>query len=167
MNTLKKLEKYLDSYLKTPEVTGRFASKMVMEDSSVCDNSNYLMAESNINNYIDDNKNDDRFQKLLFSYIDDKKLKDSDVYNKVNIDRRLFSKIRNDNYHPSKNTIILLGLSLELSEVEIDKLLDSAAYSLPKNNNRDLIIRFCFKEKIYNPFEVNELLDSYNCQLLF
>ena len=124
------------------------------------------MVGSDINNFINDNKNDDRFQKLLFSYIDDKNLKDSDVYNKVNIDRRLFSKIRNDNYHPSKDTVILLGLSLELDENQIEKLLDSASYSLPKNNNRDLIIRFCFIEHIYNPIKVNELLDNYNCSLL-
>lgn len=122
--------------------------------------------EDNINKYINENKSENKFQKLLFKFIDDKNLKDSDVYNKVNIDRRLFSKIRNDNYHPSKNTIILLGLSLELTENQIIKLLESASYSLPKNNNRDLIIRFCFIEKIFDPIKVNELLDTYNCQLL-
>ena len=59
--------------------------------------------------------------------------------------RLLFSKIRNDKkYHPSKETVILLGLSLELNEQEIDILLNSASYSLPKNNRYDLIIRFCF-----------------------
>ena len=122
---------------------------------------------SSIDNYIDDNKDDNKFQKLLFSYIDNKGLKDSDVYNKVNIDRRTFSKIRNNpEYHPSKNTVILLGLSLELTEKEIEKLLESASYSLPKNNNRDLIIRFCFIEHIYNPIDVNDLLDNYNCSLL-
>ena len=70
----------------------------------------------NIDEYINDNKDESKFQTLLFKYIDERKLKDSDVYNKVNIDRRLFSKIRSDaSYHPSKETIILLGLSLELS----------------------------------------------------
>lgn len=71
---------------------------------------------SNIDEYIDSNKNENKFQKLLFKYIDDRNLKDSDVYNKVHIDRRLFSKIRSDeDYHPSKDTVILLGLSLELN----------------------------------------------------
>ena len=56
----------------------------------------------------------------LDQFIDNKNLKDSDVYNKVNIDRRTFSKIRNNpEYHPSKNTVILLGLSLELTESEM------------------------------------------------
>ena len=102
----------------------------------------------------------------MFQYIDERNLKDSDVYNKVHIDRRLFSKIRNDYmYHPSKETIILLGLSLELNENEFIALLDSASYSLPKNNYFDLIIRFCFINKIYQISEVNKLLEEYGCKL--
>ncbi len=120
----------------------------------------------NIDYYINKNKNDNKFQKLLFSFIDRNDIKDSEVYNKVHIDRRLFSKIRSDDsYHPSKETVILLGLSLELTEEEIEELLESASYSLPKNNIYDLIIRFCFIEGIYALKEVNELLDSYNCKL--
>ena len=120
-----------------------------------------------IDDYINNNKNESKFQTLLFKYIDERHLKDSDVYNKVHIDRRLFSKIRSDaSYHPSKETIILLGLSLELSEEEMINLLESASYSLPKNNYFDLIIRFCFINKIYKITDVNELLDDYNCKCL-
>ena len=121
---------------------------------------------SSIDNYIDDNKDDNRFQKLLFSYIDDKGLKDSDVYNKVNIDRRLFSKIRNDNYHPGKDTIIKLGIALNLDINELEGLLSSASYSLPKNNERDLIIRFSFINKIYNIDTINDFLYDYNVNIL-
>ena len=118
------------------------------------------------NDYLKESNKESNFQELLFKYIDDRNLKDSDVYNKVHIDRRLFSKIRNDiNYHPSKETVILLGLSLKLNEDEIDKLLNSASYSLPKNSIYDLIIRFCFKERIYNLNDVNDLLEVYNCKL--
>lgn len=120
---------------------------------------------SNIEEFVNQKDQYNNFQSLLFKMIDDRNLKDSDVYNKVNIDRRLFSKIRNNNYHPSKETIILLGLSLELNENEIIELLDSASYSLPKNNYYDLIIRFCFINKIYNINKVNDLLDEYNCKL--
>jgi hypothetical protein len=119
-----------------------------------------------IEDFINNNQDINKFQKLLFSYIDSKELKDSDVYNKVHIDRRLFSKIRSDiDYHPSKETVILLGLALELKESEIEELLNSASYSLPKNNVYDLIIRFCFIEGIYDLIEVNSLLDSYECKL--
>ena len=127
----------------------------------------YDYEEEGIENYINENKNEETFQTKLFSYIDQKELKDSDVYNKVNIDRRLFSKIRgNKDYHPSKETIILLGIALELSENEIVDFLESASYSLPKNSTYDLIIRFCFKEKIYNLNTINDLLYDYKCKPL-
>ena len=122
---------------------------------------------SRIENYINENNKENKFQELLFKYIDDRNLKDSDVYNRVHIDRRLFSKIRSDiNYHPSKETVILLGLSLKLNEQEIEKLLNSASYSLPKNNIYDLIIRFCFIEGIYEISDINDLLGIHNCKLI-
>lgn len=128
--------------------------------------SKYSECSSNIDNFIEENKDNSNFKEYLFKLIDDRKLLDSDVYNKVHIDRRLFSKIRNDNnYHPSRETVILLGISLELSEDEIDKLLESASYSLSKNNYYDLIIRFCFINKIYKIIDINNLLDKYNCKL--
>ena len=121
----------------------------------------------NLDNYISENKEDNKFQKLLFKYIDARNLKDSDVYNKVNIDRRLFSKIRNDrNYHPSKETIILLSIALELNEDELLDLLNSAEYSLPNNDISNLIIKFCFQEKIYNLNTINDFLYDYNCKTL-
>lgn len=121
---------------------------------------------SKIEDYINETNKENYFQELLFKYIDDRGLKDSDVYNRVHIDRRLFSKIRSDiNYHPSKETVILLGLSLKLNEEEIDRLLNSASYSLPKNNIYDLIIRFCFIERIYEISDINDLLEMYNCKL--
>lgn len=124
--------------------------------------------KENIHNFIKENKNKySNFQTLLFNMIDERGLKDNEVYNKVHLDRRLFSKIRSDkNYHPSKETVILLGISLELNESEIEKLLDSASYSLPKNNYYDLIIRFCFINEIYNLNDINDLLDEYECKLL-
>ena len=137
-------------------------AKLNKEDSCVFEEVVY----GDISNFINSNKDENKFQSLLFKYIDDRDLKDSDVYNKVHIDRRLFSKIRsNSNYHPSKDTVILLGLALKLNLDEMLDLLNSASYSLPKNNYFDLIIRFCFIEGIYNLKDVNDLLDTYNCKL--
>lgn len=128
---------------------------------------NEFRSNNEIDKFIDNNKNDNKFHTLLFKLIDEKGLKDSDVYNKAHIDRRLFSKIRSDiDYHPSKETILLLGFALEVDEDVIIELLESASYSLPKNNVYDLIIRFCFVEKIYDVISVNQLLDDYDCKLL-
>ena len=159
MNIKKKLDEYLNSYLKVEKRKSAFMGAAKMMECCEC--------AYPINTYIDNNKDEDTFQTYLFKLIDERDLKDSDVYNKVNIDRRLFSKIRsNKDYHPSKETIILFGLALELSENEIEELLSKASYSLPMNNNFDLIIRFCFKEKIFDVNTINEFLYEHNCKLL-
>ena len=163
MNIKKKLETYLYENLETKEKSfGLYKSKRLYNMTE-----EYCTSESNINNYINENKDENTFQTKLFYYIDSKNLKDSDVYNKVSIDRRLFSKIRsNKDYHPSKETIILLAIALELTEDELEDLLTSASYSLPMNTTYDLIIRFCFKEKIYNLNQINEFLYDHNCKVL-
>ena len=173
MDIREKLKIYLDENLEVPKM--RF-SKMKMNNffvgsakASSAPIMDMELCEScaSIDNYIDKELDENKFQKLLFSYIDRNNLKDSDVYNKAFIDRRLFSKIRSDeNYHPSKETVISLACSLELSVDELEELLKSASYSLPKNNKFDLIIRFCFLEKIYDIMEVNNLLSEYRCNLL-
>ena len=156
-----KLKQYIKENYEKPVVRkakmnyASFAGAM-MEEALSADIKSFIKQKDEYND----------FQTMLFKLIDERNLKDSDVYNKVHIDRRLFSKIRSDNtYHPSKETVILLGLSLELSENEIEELLNSASYSLPKNNYYDLIIRFCFINKIYKLTEVNTLLDEYHCKL--
>lgn len=139
------------------KISNNYSTPFIEEElKEVCD----------IQEFINDNKDKyNSFQTTLFKFIDAKQLKDSDVYNKVHIDRRLFSKIRSDkNYHPSKETVLLLGFALELTESELEELLCSASYSLPKNNHYDLIIRFCFIHKIYNLINVNDLLHEYNCK---
>lgn len=167
MNINEKLNKYLKSYLSKPKktFTGFFKKTKTYYEEESLGEACYDYAK--INDFINKNKDKKTFQTKLFKYIDDKNLKDSDVYNKVNIDRRLFSKIRSDiNYHPSKETVILLGIALELSEYEIEDLLESASYSLPKNTTYDLIIRFCFKECIYDINQINEFLYDHNCKIL-
>ena len=46
------------------------------------------------------------FNEMLFSFIDQSGHKDSEIYKSVDIDRKLFSKIRcNKDYIPRKNVI--------------------------------------------------------------
>lgn len=162
MNEEKDLQRIDRTYLDEA-----FDSEEVLEDVVLSrEIGSKRCKSSKIDDFINESISDNKFQAMLFDLIDKRDLKDSDVYNKVHIDRRLFSKIRSDrDYHPSKETVILLGLALELNEDEFIDLLNSASYSLPKNNVYDLIIRFCFIEGIYNLNEVNELLDNYNCKL--
>lgn len=101
------------------------------------------------------------FNELLFSFIDKSGYKDADVYKKVNIDRKLFSKIRcNSNYIPHRNVIIKLCLALKLSKVEFNKLLNSAGYSL-SNSKFDLIISYCLDNNVYDLDQINDYLYTF------
>lgn len=108
--------------------------------------------------YMVENK-DASFNELLFMMIDRTNQKDSDVYKRARIDRRLFSKIRSSKkYIPSKKTVIALCLSLELSRDDANVLLSSAGYSLSRSDDYDLAISFCLSRKIYDFDDINELL---------
>ena len=106
------------------------------------------------------------FNELLFSYIDEMGVKDSEIYRKVDIDRKLFSKIRcNSNYIPRKNVIIKLCLALGLKSNDFNKLLNSAGYSLSKSKF-DLVISYCLENNIYDLNVVNDYLYTYSNAVL-
>ena len=91
------------------------------------------------------------FSNMLLRLIDEKGLKDSDVYKKANIDRRLFSKIRGDeDYVPSKKTAISFCLALQLEMDEARKLLKTAGYTLSESSRFDLIISYLIENREYN-----------------
>ena len=99
------------------------------------------------------------FNELLFMMIDRTFQKDSDVYKKARIDRRLFSKIRSSKKHvPCKKTVLALCLALELSREDADLLLSSAGYSLSRSDEYDLAISFCISRRIFDFNDINEML---------
>jgi len=106
------------------------------------------------------------FNERLFLLIDRTGQKDSEVYKKANIDRRLFSKIRsNKNYIPCKKTVVALCLALELNREDADALLKSAGYSLSPADDYDLVIAFCIDKEVFDIFEVNEVMVHFGFEL--
>ena len=106
------------------------------------------------------------FNEILFSFIDEKGVKDSEIYKKVDIDRKLFSKIRcSSNYIPRRNVIIKLCLALGLGRDDFNKLLNSAGYSL-SNSKFDLVISYCLDNGIYDLKIVNDYLYTYSNSVL-
>ncbi len=113
-----------------------------------------------ISEYLNCNKSMS-FNELLFSFIDESGHKDSEIYKKVDIDRKLFSKIRCDSdYIPRRNVIIKLCLALELERNDFNKLLNSAGYSL-SNNKFDQIVSYCLDNNVYELSQVNEYLYTF------
>ena len=101
------------------------------------------------------------FNELLFAYIDKSGHKDSEIYKKGNVDRKLFSKIRCDrNYIPRRNVIIKLCLALRLDRKDFNKLLNSAGYSL-SNSKFDQVIAYCLENKIFDLYQVNDYLYTF------
>ena len=106
------------------------------------------------------------FVQQLLALIDLSGKKDSDIYKKAGIDRRLFSKIRSNlTYTPAKKTVIALCLALELPRSDADLLMSSAGYSLSRADDFDLAIAFCIERGVYDFFEINEVLDYFGFEV--
>ncbi|MFC4022254.1 hypothetical protein ACFOUV_00320 [Oceanobacillus longus] len=122
--------------------------------------------EIELSDYIKSNRQP-TLQQVLFSYIDKSGLSDPEVYKKAGIDRKHFSKIRNNaNYLPKKNSLIALSFALELNRDDLDHLLSAAGYSLSNSDTNDLVVQFCMEKKMYNLFDVNEALNYFGLEPL-
>ena len=116
------------------------------------------------NRKIDDlmNQLDETFSQRLLRMIDERGMTDSQAYTKAYVDRRHFSKIRNDvNYAPNKKTVLAFSIALELTVDETKDLLGCAGFALSRSSKMDVIVTYFLQNKIYDMFEINEVLDAY------
>lgn len=107
------------------------------------------------------------FSETLLQLIDRTGKKDSEIYKKANVDRKLFSKIRNNmDYRPSKTTALAFAFALELDVEETKDFISRAGFALSHSSKFDVIVEYFLVNRNYNVFELNEVLFAFDQPLV-
>jgi hypothetical protein len=109
---------------------------------------------------------DEPFSVCLLRLIDEKGMTDVQCYKKANVDKKLFSKMRNPTYRPSKPTVLAFAFALELTLDEAKALLEKAGFALSPNFMFDVVIQYFFEHGNYDLMEINETLYQYDLPCL-
>ena len=104
----------------------------------------------------------DTFPQYLFYLIDKKGLENADVYKRAIVDKKVFSKIKNNpDYHPQKLTALCLCIGAKLNMDESRELLARAGYALSPCDKTDIIFSFFIERQIYDMIELDIQLEEH------
>lgn len=104
----------------------------------------------------------DTFPEYLLYLISQKGMENSEVYKRAIVDKKVFSKIKNNpNYHPQKLTALCLCIGAKLNLDESKDLLARAGYALSPCDKTDIIFSYFIENKIYDMIELDIQLEEH------
>ena len=104
----------------------------------------------------------DTFSEYLLYLIHDKNMENAEVYKRAIVDKKTFSKIKNNvDYHPQKLTALCLCVGARLNLDESKDLLARAGYALSPCDKTDIIFSYFIENEIYDMIELDIQLEEH------
>lgn len=107
-------------------------------------------------------KYENRFPEFLKRLMREKGVKARDVWTHSNLQKQLYYKLYDKNYHMEKGTVLALAFGLQLDKIELEALLNSAGYIYSNSDARDIIVHYFIDRRNYNIYTLNALLEIRN-----
>ena len=109
----------------------------------------------------------DTFSEYLIYLIDSKGMTNAEVYTRAIVDKKAFSKIKNNrDAHPQKMTAMCLCIGAKLNIDESRDLLARAGYALSPSNKTDVIFSYFIENQIYDMIELDIQLEEHGLPCL-
>lgn len=104
----------------------------------------------------------DTFPQYLLYLIRSKGMENAEVYKRAIVDKKVFSKIKNNpDYHPQKLTALCLCIGAKLNLDESRDLLARAGYALSPCDKTDIIFSYFIENGIYDMIELDIQLEEH------
>jgi len=126
-------------------------------------------ANSHLNSFLHKIDFELTFPMVLLKFMDKKGIKKNrDVYKPIDMKADTFSAILNGKYDTvKKDNVLRLCVGLKLTLDEAEEFMASAGYLFSNGIKKDVVVKACLKEKVYDPFVIDDELMENNAPTLF